>query len=84
MEAKYKAYEAMYNHLDTKVGQNNIYKLVKAQERRRHDLDFVKFIKDAYEQVLVRDNDIRRRWYNSFRELFTEANINERDFGEVS
>lgn len=77
-EAKYNAYEAMYNHLDTKEGQNDVYKLAKARERRIRELGYVRFIKDDDEQVLVSDNDIRCRWYKFFRKLFNEAHINER------
>ncbi|KAL8110854.1 hypothetical protein AgCh_026560 [Apium graveolens] len=60
-EAKSKAYEAMYNHLGTKEGQNGIYRLAKVKERRRRDLGFVKCIKDVNGHVLVKDNDIQNR-----------------------
>ncbi|XP_074362389.1 uncharacterized protein LOC141702638 [Apium graveolens] len=74
-EAKSKAYEAMYNHLGTKEGQNGIYRLIKVRERRRRDLGFVKCIKDVNGYVLVKDKDIRNRWHNYFKELFNEERI---------
>ncbi|KAL8094838.1 hypothetical protein AgCh_036377 [Apium graveolens] len=78
-EAKSKAYEAMYNHLGTKEGQNGIYRLAKVRERRRRDLGFVKCIKDVNGHVLLKDKDIRNRWHNYFRELFNEERIGVRE-----
>lgn len=72
-EAKCKVYEAMYKCLDTKEGENGIYKLSKTRERRRCDLGFVWFIKDEDERVLVMDGDIKCRWYNYFQKLFNKV-----------
>ncbi|XP_074373850.1 uncharacterized protein LOC141714217 [Apium graveolens] len=83
-EAKSKAYEAMYNHLGTKEGQNGIYRLAKVRERRRRDLGFVKCINDVNGHVLVKDKDIRNRWHNYFRELFNEERIGVREIGADS
>lgn len=84
VEANDKAYETMYRRLDTKERENGIYKLAKTRERRQ-DLGFIRFIKDESERVLVRDANIRCRWYNYFRKLFNEArtcNTGQDDVGQ--
>ncbi|GJX35484.1 hypothetical protein Tco_0247041 [Tanacetum coccineum] len=45
-QAKDKAYEDLYKRLDSKEGENGVYKIAKAQERRRKDLGNIKYIKD--------------------------------------
>ncbi|GKE33866.1 hypothetical protein Tco_1453188, partial [Tanacetum coccineum] len=45
-EAKEKAYEELYKKLESKEGANDIFRIAKAQERRRRDLGDMCFIKD--------------------------------------
>ncbi|XP_074350154.1 uncharacterized protein LOC141689696 [Apium graveolens] len=75
VEAKDKACEEMYIGLSTNEGANGIYKLAKAQERRQRDFGFVRFIKDENARVLVKDDDIKCRWYHYFRQIFNESRI---------
>ncbi|XP_071694508.1 uncharacterized protein [Rutidosis leptorrhynchoides] len=42
--AKDKAYENLYKKLDSKEGANDIYRIAKARERRRRDIDNIKRI----------------------------------------
>ncbi|XP_071726315.1 uncharacterized protein [Rutidosis leptorrhynchoides] len=44
--AKEKAYEDLYRKVESKEGANDIYRIAKARERRRRDLDNIKFIKN--------------------------------------
>ncbi|XP_071689203.1 uncharacterized protein [Rutidosis leptorrhynchoides] len=59
--AKDKAYEDLYRKLDSKEGANDIYRIAKARERRRKDLDSTKFIKNEASQTLVKEDEIRKR-----------------------
>ncbi|XP_071718186.1 uncharacterized protein [Rutidosis leptorrhynchoides] len=68
--AKDKAYEDLYRKLDSKEGANDIYRIAKARERRRRDLDNIKFIKNEAGQTLVKDDKIRKRWEGYFSSLF--------------
>ncbi|XP_071740063.1 uncharacterized protein [Rutidosis leptorrhynchoides] len=70
--AKEKAYEDLYRKLDSKEGANDIYRRAKARERRRRDLDSIKFIKDESTQTLVKEDEIRKRWEGYFSSLFIE------------
>nr|GEV20937.1 hypothetical protein [Tanacetum cinerariifolium] len=44
--AKDEAYEDLYKKLDSKEGANDIYKIAKAQERKRQDIGNVRYIKN--------------------------------------
>ncbi|XP_071708680.1 uncharacterized protein [Rutidosis leptorrhynchoides] len=69
-QAKDKAYEDLYKKLDSKEGANDIYRIAKARERRRMDLDNIKFIKNEAGQTLVKEDEIRKRWEEYFSSLF--------------
>ncbi|XP_071713345.1 uncharacterized protein [Rutidosis leptorrhynchoides] len=69
--AKNKAYEDLYRKLNSKEGANDIYRIAKARERRRRDLDNIKFIKNEAGQTLVKEDEIRKRWEEYFSSLFS-------------
>ncbi|XP_071712410.1 uncharacterized protein [Rutidosis leptorrhynchoides] len=56
--------------LDSKEGANDIYRIAKARERRRRDIDNIKFIKDEAGQTIVKEDEIRKRWEGYFQSLF--------------
>ncbi|GKF41758.1 hypothetical protein Tco_0125100 [Tanacetum coccineum] len=58
---------------DSKEGVNDIYKIAKAQERRRRDIGNVRYIKDEGGHPIVREEDIRKRWGEYFSSLFNET-----------
>ncbi|XP_071740962.1 uncharacterized protein [Rutidosis leptorrhynchoides] len=58
VRAKDKAYEDLYKKLDSKEGANDIYRIPKARERRRRDIDNIKFIKDEAGQTIVKEDVI--------------------------
>ncbi|XP_071695820.1 uncharacterized protein [Rutidosis leptorrhynchoides] len=68
--AKDKAYEDLYRKLDSKEGANDIYRIAKARERRRRDLDSINFIKNEDGQTLVKEDEIRKIWEGYFSSLF--------------
>jgi hypothetical protein len=60
-EVKGKVYADLYWKLDTKDGENNIYKMVKVRERKIRDFNQVKCIKDEDDMLLVKDDEIKNR-----------------------
>ena len=48
--------------LDTKEGEQDIYKLAKTRAKKSKDIDTVKFIKGEDGKTLLGDNDIKDRW----------------------
>jgi hypothetical protein len=76
------AYEGLYQRLDTKEGERDIYKMAKIPERKTRDVDQVKCIKEGADQLLVKDDDIKHRWREYFDKLFngeTESSTIELD-----
>ncbi|GKG30543.1 hypothetical protein Tco_0423031, partial [Tanacetum coccineum] len=69
--AKEKAYEDLYKRLDSKEGENDIYSISKARERRKMDLGSVIFIKDEDGRSIINEDAIRRRWKEYFSALFS-------------
>ncbi|GJX69145.1 retrovirus-related pol polyprotein LINE-1 [Tanacetum coccineum] len=68
--AEEKAYEDQYKRLDSKKGENDIYKIAKARDRRKTDLGNMRFIKDRDGRTIVNEDAIRRRWMEYFFDLF--------------
>nr|GEY85399.1 hypothetical protein [Tanacetum cinerariifolium] len=69
-KAKEKAYEDLYKRLDSKEGENDIYMIAKARDRRKRDLGNVRFIKDEDGRTIFNEDSIRRRWNEYFFVLF--------------
>jgi hypothetical protein len=68
------AYEDLYQRLNTKEGERDIYKMAKIRERKTRDVNQVRCIKDEADQLLVKDEEIRHRWRQYFDKLFNEEN----------
>ena len=75
-EAKGWAYEDLYRRLSTKEGENDIYRMARARDRKTRDFNQVKCIKDEREQLLVKEDEIRHRWQEYFDKLFNGENEN--------
>ncbi|GKD04626.1 retrovirus-related pol polyprotein LINE-1 [Tanacetum coccineum] len=67
---KGKAYENLYKRLDSKEGENDIYRIAKARERREMDLRSVRFIKDEDGRSIINKDAIWRRWKEYLSALF--------------
>ena len=59
--AKNNAYERLYQRLNSKEGENEVFKLARVRERRTRDLSSVRCIKDENGKVLVEDNKVQER-----------------------
>jgi uncharacterized protein YbaA (DUF1428 family) len=60
-EARDRAYTELYRKLDTKEDENDVYKMIKIQERNTRDFNQVKCIKDETDRHLVKDEEINNR-----------------------
>ena len=68
--AKSNAYERLYQRLNSKEGENEVFRLARAKEGRTRDLGSVRCIKDEDGRVLVEDAEVRERWKSYFCKLF--------------
>ena len=57
-EARGRAYEDLYQRLNTKEGERDIYKMAKIRERKTRNVNQVICIKDEGDQLLVKDEQI--------------------------
>ncbi|KAG2642940.1 hypothetical protein PVAP13_2KG287867 [Panicum virgatum] len=68
--AKGKAYDDLYQWLDTKEGEKDIYRMDRIRERKTRDINQIKCIKDVIDRLLVKDEEIMDRWREYFDKLF--------------
>ena len=59
--ARDKVYKEVYDKLDTKEGEKDIYRLAKMRDMKSRDLGMVRCIKDETQRVLVKDEEIKER-----------------------
>jgi len=62
--------QRLYERLDTKEGEKDIYKLARLREKKTRDIGRVKCVKDTNQKVLVGDDEIKDRWRSYFDNLF--------------
>ena len=60
-DAKFKAYDDLYDKLGTKDGEKDVYKLAKLRERKTRDFNHIKCIKNEDSRVLVKEEEIKER-----------------------
>jgi len=60
--AKNKAFERLYQKLETKEGEKDIFKLARVREKKTRDLGSVRCVKSEDGNVLIEDTKIRERW----------------------
>jgi hypothetical protein len=60
-EVRGQTYTELYRKLDTKEGENDVYKMAKHRERKTRDFNQVKYIKDETDRLLVNDHNIKNR-----------------------
>jgi hypothetical protein len=71
-EAMGQIYDGMYQWLGTKEWEKDIYRMAKSRERKTRDIIQVKCIKDETERLLIKDEDIKNRWWEYFDKLFNK------------
>ena len=60
-EARAKVYQDLYDRLDSKDGENDIYRIARMREKKTRDLGTIICIKDHNHKVLVKDTNIKER-----------------------
>ena len=60
-EVRAKVYQDIYERLDSKDGEKDIYRITRMREKKTRDLGIIRCIKDHNHKVLVKDTDIKER-----------------------
>jgi len=68
--AKTHASEQLYQILESKKDEKEVFKLARARERRTRYLSSVRCIKDEEDKVLTEDTNVQERWQSYFYKLF--------------
>ena len=75
--AKNEAYKELYQELDTKEGEKEVYRIVKQRDRASKDIQHIRIIKDKDGKCLSKEEDILKRWKEYFEHLMNEENRQE-------
>ena len=75
-------YKEVYEKLDTKEVEKDIYRITRIRERKTRDLCTVRCVKDEDQKVLFRDEEIKERWREYFDKLFNGSST--QDLGDLT
>ena len=74
-----KVYKEVYEKLDTKEVDKDIYRIARIRERKTRDLCTVRCVKDEDQKILVRNEEIKERWIKYFDKLFNGSSTRDLD-----
>ena len=72
--AKKRAYDDLYAKLETKDGENELYRLARQRDRAGKDVQHMRVIKDENSNVMVNSEAVLKRWKEYFEKLMNEKN----------
>ena len=72
--AKGRAYDNLYERLETKEGEKELYRLARQRDRAGKDVQHMKVIKDENGNVMVNSDTVLKRWKEYFEKLINEEN----------
>ena len=77
-KARNKAYEELYKKMETKEGENEVFKIAKQRNRQSKDVQQVKVIKSKTGEILMEEEKVQQRWKEYFDNLLNHENPRER------
>ena len=77
-KARNKAYEGLYEKLETKEGENEVFKIAKQRNRQSKDVQQVRVIKSKTGEILMEEEKAKQRWKEYFDNLLNHENPRER------
>ena len=81
-KAKSKAYDVLYEELDTKEGETTVYRLARQRHQAGKDVHHVRMMKDKDGNVMTDEESVLRIWKEYYMGLMNEENEREREKGE--
>ena len=82
--AKDEGYDELYTKLDSREGQDMIYKLPKTRYRRTLDQEDIVYIADERKHIIIEPNIIIGRWFSYFKHLLNIENERDGNRTEVN
>ena len=73
-----KAYEKLYKKLETKEGENEVFKIAKQRNRQSKDVQQVRVIKSKTGEILMEEEKVKQRWKEYFDNLLNHENPRDR------
>ena len=73
-KARNKAYEELYEKLETKEGENELFKIAKQRNRQSKDVQQVRVIKSKTGEILMEEEKVKQRWKEYFDNLLNQEN----------
>ena len=77
-KAKSKAYDELYEGLDTKEGEKTLYRLARQRHQAGKDVHQVRMMKDKDGNVMTDEESVLRIWKEYYMGLMNEENERER------
>ena len=77
-KAKSKAYDELYEGLDTKEGENTLYRLARQRHQAGKDVQQIRMMKDNDGNVMTDEESVLRIWKEYYMGLMNEENERER------
>ena len=77
-KARNKAYEELYEKLEIKESENELFKIAKQRNRQSKDVQQVRVIKSKTGEILMEEEKVKQRWKEYFDNLLNQENPRER------
>ena len=77
IKTRNKAYKELYEKLETKKGQNELFKIAKQRNRQSKNVQQVRVIKSKTGEMLM-EEQVKQRWKEYFDNLLNQENPRER------
>ena len=77
-KARNKAQEELYKKLETKEGDNELFKVAKQRNRQSKDVQQVRVITSKTGEILTKEKNVKQRWKGYFDNLLNQENPRER------
>ena len=76
-KARNKEYEELYEKLETKEGENEVFRITNQKNRQSKDVQQVRVIKSKTGEILMEEEKVKQRWKEYFDNLLNHENPRE-------
>ena len=77
-KVKNKVFQDLFQHLETKEGVNEVFRIAKQRNKNGQDVQQVRVVKSECGEVLVEEQRVQQRWREYFEDLLNQENPRER------